>query len=189
MKFKALTLAAAAALSFASAAQAAVTYTFTGDYTSARDQDGNPIQTDVATWTFTSASFITSATDLTPSSCTTNNPNFLCSATQRAEPYPNGFGLGALGDYLGLNLEEPLANSSGTGFYFFQIGALGQSGTYSTIDPGGGVGNAGRATLVVSGAPSSAVPEPAAWVMMILGFGLVGSTLRRRVATRVSALA
>lgn len=30
------------------------------------------------------------------------------------------------------------------------------------------------------------VPEPATWAMMLFGFGLVGSTLRRRVATGVS---
>jgi hypothetical protein len=38
-------------------------------------------------------------------------------------------------------------------------------------------------TLTVSDSPisaPSAVPEPAAWAMMIAGFGLVGSTLRRR---------
>jgi PEP-CTERM motif len=34
-----------------------------------------------------------------------------------------------------------------------------------------------------------AVPEPATWAMMLLGFGLVGSTMRRRAAIRVSALA
>ena len=32
----------------------------------------------------------------------------------------------------------------------------------------------------------SAVPEPAAWGMMILGFGLVGGVLRRRSATKVN---
>ena len=36
---------------------------------------------------------------------------------------------------------------------------------------------------------TGAVPEPASWAMMLLGFGLVGSTMRRRGATRVSALA
>jgi PEP-CTERM motif/Protein tyrosine and serine/threonine kinase len=34
---------------------------------------------------------------------------------------------------------------------------------------------------------TSAVPEPATWGMMLFGFALVGSTLRRRVATRASA--
>jgi PEP-CTERM motif len=38
-------------------------------------------------------------------------------------------------------------------------------------------------------AVNSAVPEPATWAMMLFGFALIGSTLRRRVATRVSALA
>jgi hypothetical protein len=33
----------------------------------------------------------------------------------------------------------------------------------------------------------SAVPEPATWAMMLLGFGLVGSAMRRRSATGVSA--
>lgn len=32
-----------------------------------------------------------------------------------------------------------------------------------------------------------AVPEPTTWTMMLFGFGLVGSTMRRRTATRVSA--
>jgi len=32
----------------------------------------------------------------------------------------------------------------------------------------------------------SAVPEPATWLMMILGFGAVGATMRRRSATRLS---
>ena len=35
----------------------------------------------------------------------------------------------------------------------------------------------------------AAVPEPATWGMMLLGFGLVGSTMRRRNATRAVALA
>ncbi len=35
--------------------------------------------------------------------------------------------------------------------------------------------------------PVNTVPEPATWAMMLFGFGLVGSTMRRRTATRVSA--
>jgi hypothetical protein len=34
-----------------------------------------------------------------------------------------------------------------------------------------------------------AVPEPATWAMMLFGFGLVGSIIRRRSATNVSAMA
>jgi hypothetical protein len=32
----------------------------------------------------------------------------------------------------------------------------------------------------------AAVPEPASWAMMIAGFGLVGSALRRRTPARVA---
>ncbi|WP_293676580.1 PEPxxWA-CTERM sorting domain-containing protein [uncultured Phenylobacterium sp.] len=35
-------------------------------------------------------------------------------------------------------------------------------------------------TANVSAPPSGAIPEPATWAMMILGFGAVGSTIRRR---------
>jgi hypothetical protein len=38
-------------------------------------------------------------------------------------------------------------------------------------------------------AVNNAVPEPATWGMLLLGFGIVGSAMRRRIATRVSALA
>lgn len=43
--------------------------------------------------------------------------------------------------------------------------------------------------LSISAAPLSAVPEPATWAMMLLGFGMVGFGLRRRAArvtTRVA---
>lgn len=36
---------------------------------------------------------------------------------------------------------------------------------------------------------SAAVPEPATWAMMILGFGLVGASMRRRSSVRTSAVA
>lgn len=37
------------------------------------------------------------------------------------------------------------------------------------------------------GPPTGGVPEPASWVMLIAGFGLVGAIQRRRVATTLSA--
>jgi F0F1-type ATP synthase membrane subunit a len=47
------------------------------------------------------------------------------------------------------------------------------------------------AVLVVSAAPQaaliSAVPEPATWTMMIVGFGFVGGTLRMRAKQRFNA--
>lgn len=72
------------------------------------------------------------------------------------------------------------------------------------LNPGGNVGNiwlvgaafdnADRRTdsfkfsnLTVSG--SSAVPEPATWAMMIFGFGVVGSAMRRRTASANASFA
>ena len=44
-------------------------------------------------------------------------------------------------------------------------------------------------TVIFTANAAGAVPEPATWGMMLLGFGLVGSAMRRRDATRVRALA
>lgn len=38
-----------------------------------------------------------------------------------------------------------------------------------------------------AGVPTSAVPEPASWAMMLGGFGLIGGALRRRGMARVAA--
>jgi PEP-CTERM motif len=43
--------------------------------------------------------------------------------------------------------------------------------------------------VFLRGNVAAAVPEPATWAMMLFGFALIGSTLRRRIATRISALA
>ena len=60
----------------------------------------------------------------------------------------------------------------GTGA-FFQVDALVNTGTYAATN--GSIGS-----LVVS--QVNAAPEPAAWAMLILGFGLAGTALRRRRA-------
>ena len=54
-------------------------------------------------------------------------------------------------------------------------------------DDGGSIGNPGgdggsRFGKSIAGLVLSAVPEPATWSMMLIGFGLVGGALRRRVA-------
>jgi hypothetical protein len=41
-------------------------------------------------------------------------------------------------------------------------------------------GGTGPSFLAATFAPSRAVPEPMAWVLMILGFGATGAALRRR---------
>ncbi len=46
----------------------------------------------------------------------------------------------------------------------------------------------GPAQITISSA-ATAVPEPAAWAMLIVGFGAVGMTLRARRPSRVAAIA
>jgi PEP-CTERM motif len=46
------------------------------------------------------------------------------------------------------------------------------AGTFGVID--------GSSYSGIAFAPTSAVPEPASWALMLLGFGVVGSALRRR---------
>ena len=62
--------------------------------------------------------------------------------------------------------------------FYFADGALTNYGTYSSII----LGARQTATLRVSLAPTSAVPEPATWAMMLIGFGGMGLALRRRHA-------
>lgn len=54
-------------------------------------------------------------------------------------------------------------------------------GTFSLGQVMTGAGTGGG-RLTISEAPVSAVPEPATWAMMILGFGMVGYSMRRRVS-------
>lgn len=48
------------------------------------------------------------------------------------------------------------------------------------IGEGLGAGNTGPESLTVNSLSISAVPEPAAWMMMLFGFGLTGLILRKR---------
>jgi hypothetical protein len=92
------------------------------------------------------------------------------------------FGTGAFGA-LGLS-------ATGFGFGSFAGPALFNGSTTSPIfnlgtfslgqvmtGPGTGGGR-----LTVSQMPMTAVPEPATWAMLILGFGMVGYSMRRRIS-------
>lgn len=63
-------------------------------------------------------------------------------------------------------------NSAGT-FGFFFTGAPGAYAEYST-------GAGGGFASITFETTSGTVPEPAAWGLMIGGFGLIGATMRRR---------
>jgi hypothetical protein len=104
----------------------------------------------------------------------------------------NSFGGGGGGGWLSAGGTNPLSNYSGGH-------APGQGGVGFTIAGGGGGGsylaNAASHTIAVTGANAgdgyvdiTAVPEPAAWSLMLSGFGFIGYMLRRRV-TRPAARA
>ena len=61
-------------------------------------------------------------------------------------------------------------NDGGAGFIYFDAGAFSSPGQY--------VSKSGYTSGTLSVINSSAVPEPAAWAMMLLGFGFVGGALR-----------
>ncbi len=73
---------------------------------------------------------------------------------------------------LSTSLGPGTSNNSNFQFHFARV----ESTVQFSLVNGDGVG----ATVVVS--PTSAVPEPASWALMIGGFGLAGVALRRRRA-------
>lgn len=192
--------AAIAASLLAPGAHAAVLYTFTGSQTinlgplNPEDPDGPQNEVLVNTsFSLERPDFITDGT-FTPGSCADDNASFAC-GDMEFNAFPNGFDV--QGDFLsfGHSYDDGTTAFSGGAFYFFAPGAFAAAGIYTTAgwpvnDPGCCFGNAGFATLTVSGAPDvGGVPEPTTWALMIFGFGGAGAMLRRRRQTDTFATA
>ena len=92
--------------------------------------------------------------------------------------FSNGLPSGSLTDISGLSVNSSVAtwNTSLTGRYFF----------FAAIDDESRDADKFWLKSVTASAatppgPGSAVPEPATWAMMIIGFGLAGTQIRRQV--------
>jgi hypothetical protein len=82
-------------------------------------------------------------------------------------------------------LDGGLSNTYSMTFDPLAVGAVSDIFTFNFIDfaPAGSVGaRSYQLNLAISGNVFDPVPEPASWMFMLLGFGLVGAVARRRAA-------
>lgn len=108
------------------------------------------------------------------------NPwNFPCCS---ADPFDGGAGLR-------LNLGSLAAGQTRSFTWYYGLGTSGVAGQLNGLGATDVMMVANRdgsfAAAMGVAAPGGAVPEPAAWALMITGFGLAGATLRRRRAILV----
>ena len=152
-----LTLATVASMALAVPASAQVTYSFTGF----SDVIGGPQSFILTLPDYLTADQFVPASAFT--SCASATP---CAGFQfnLVDPFNN---------FAGYSLIDFKDDTSGT-FYYFKTADFAANGTYSNAEIGFNL-----ATLTVSGA-ANAVPEPAAWGMLIGGFGFAGAAMRRR---------
>lgn len=87
-------------------------------------------------------------------------------------------------------LVEFLGVKAGPEFILYQLTFPASSGSWSTAGLANGRGELRQLSHIsFFGGTASAVPEPAAWMMLIGGFGLAGGTLRSRRARMWGATA
>lgn len=167
---KAATIAAGVlAACIASGASATVTYTFQGQ--------GDK------TFTYDATRFVDKYVSLPASSFTSSSGNFdtveFCFAGEQCGKIQNRTGYNFVADtdtiYIISAVKLPDAVSYVGQTFEFGTGTFGTVGRYESSR------RYGPGTLVVNdGTLAAAVPEPASWAMMLGGFGLLGSALRRR---------
>ena len=80
-------------------------------------------------------------------------------------------------------LVDYIAVKAGPNFVLYKLATPASSGSWSTIDIPHNNNLRELSHLTFFG---SAIPEPAAWAMMLGGFALVGATARRRTRSQVS---
>jgi PEP-CTERM motif len=99
---------------------------------------------------------------------------------------PGGFDSGAFNSYrlsvTGGGLQSFSINGTSV---FSNIAFLGGNPTFIGFGDGTGFANV-NADIRALEFNSGAVPEPASWALMIAGFGLVGSAMRRHAAVRLA---
>lgn len=104
--------------------------------------------------------------------------------------YSNGVPSGSLDDISGLSVSNSVAtwNTNLTGRYFF-FAAIDEGNRYQNDSDKFWLKNVTASAIPTTPPGGSAVPEPATWAMMILGFGLAGSQIRRAVREQKRAVA
>jgi len=90
---------------------------------------------------------------------------------------------GAVQAYDGIT--QQVATTAGDLYHLsFWLADNGGGGIFRNVSDNGqpGTGGNGRNVVVYGGAVPSGTPEPATWGLMLVGFGALGATLRRRKA-------
>lgn len=121
--------------------------------------------------------------------------------TQRAPADPKLFGTGPTGNTVDnsvatLGAFDGVANTAipngfislgDNGSIVFNLNAaMSGAGLYLYIGEVGDNGEVAGSNINTLANPVQGVPEPATWGMMILGFGAIGTTMRRRATVRTS---
>jgi len=151
-------------------ANAAVRYEFTAN--SSFEYNGEKING--GGFTFDAPNFVSHDLSLPLASLTS------CSVSTTVQPsggscQSQDLYLSASFNYFGFGINTTL-NPQSFIYYYFAPEAFGAPGTYDSI---AFAENSGR--LVVTEL-AGAVPEPSTWAMMLVGFGAIGTAMRRRKA-------